>query len=269
MGEGIPRCASGARSGRSSDAQHRDLRERPPRPVHAARPAIVVAPGDPGGTSPGAPGISRWTSSPRSSPCRPTPPTSWPSCDFARANGLQRRAAGDGPRRRGDRLARGHDPRADAAHARRRDRSRGADRPRAGRHALARGDRGRDAARPVPALGLVARRRRRRLHARRRPELARPQARAGREPRHGDRARDAGRRAGARHGRRPRRPVLGAARRRRQLRRRDRDGVPPVPVRRGLRGHVPVPVRARGRGPVRLARVDADRARRRSRPRCG
>ncbi len=37
-----------------------------------------------------------------------------------------------------------------------------------------------------------------------------------------------------------RRAVLGAARRRRELRRRDRDGVPAVPVRRGLRRHVAV-----------------------------
>ena len=101
------------------------------------------------------------------------------------------RAAGHRPQRRGDRLARGHDPRLHAAHARRRDRRRGADRARAGRHAVARGHRGGDAARPVPALGLLAGRRRRRLHARRRPELARPQARPRRQQRDRDRARHA------------------------------------------------------------------------------
>ena len=46
-----------------------------------------------------------------------------------------------------------------------------------------------------------------------------------------------------------RRPVLGGPRRRRQLRRRHRAGVPPVPVRHGLRGHDAVPVRAPRRGP--------------------
>ena len=159
--------------------------------------------------------------------------------------GLKVAPQGTGPQRRRDRLARGHDPRLDAAHARRRDRRRGADRPRAGRHALARGHRGGDAARPVPALGLLARRRRRRLHARRRAELARAQARARGQPRDRDRARHPRRAARARDRRRARRPVLGAARRRRELRRRDRDGVPPVPVRRGLRRHAPVALRAR------------------------
>ena len=107
------------------------------------------------------------------------------------------------------------------------------------------------AARPVPALGLLARRRRRRLHARRRPELARAQARARRQQRDRDRARHPRRAARARDRRRPRRAVLGAARRRRQLRHRHRDGVPPVPVRRGLRRHDAVAVRARRRGAAR------------------
>ena len=68
------------------------------------------------------------------------------------------------------------------------------------------------AARPVPAVGLLARRRRRRLHARRRPELARAQARAGRQQRHRDRARDPRRAARARDRRRARADLFWALR---------------------------------------------------------
>ena len=67
----------------------------------------------------------------------------------------------------------------------------------------------------------------------------------------------------------PRRAVLGAPRRRRQLRRRHRDGVPPLPLRRGLRRHDAVAVRAPRRAAARVARVDADARRRRSRRRSG
>ena len=129
--------------------------------------------------------------------------------------------------------------------------------------------RGRDPARPVPALGLLARRRRRRLHARRRPELARPPPRPGRQRGHRDRARHARRAARPRDGRRAPGPVLGAARRRRQLRRRHGDGVRAVPLRRGLRGHAAVAVRAPRRGAARLARADARPRRRSSPPRSG
>ena len=174
----------------------------------------------------------------------------------------QGRPAGHRPQRDRDRVAGGHDPRLDPADARRRDRRRGPDRPRRGRHAVGGGHRGLDAARPVPALGLLAGRRRRRLHARRRPQLALAQARPGGQPRHRDRARHPRRRAPARHGGRAPRAVLGVARRRRQLRRRDGDGVPPLPPRRGLRRHVPVALRAPRRAAARLARLDPHGARR-------
>ena len=58
------------------------------------------------------------------------------------------------------------------------------------------------------------------------------------------------------------RALLGAARRRRQLRRRHGARVPPVPDLAGLRGCPVLPVGALGRGPARLARLDPDGARR-------
>ena len=73
----------------------------------------------------------------------------------------------------------------------------------------------------------------------------------------------------ARDRRRARRPLLGAPRRRRQLRRRDRDGVPPLPVRRGLRGHDAVPVRARRARSCTPGATGRAPRRRRSRPRSG
>ena len=77
-----------------------------------------------------------------------------------------------------------------------------------------------------------------------------------------DRARHARRRARPGDRRRPRRAVLGAARRRRQLRRRHRHGARACSrLRRGLRRHVPVALRAPRRGAARVARVDAHGAR--------
>ena len=55
------------------------------------------------------------------------------------------------------------------------------------------------------------------------------------------------------------RPVLGAPRRRRRLRRRHRDRVRAVPDRVGLRRHPLVPGRARRRGAAGVARLDARR----------
>ena len=102
------------------------------------------------------------------------------------------------------------------------------------------------AARPRPAFGLLARRRRRRLLAGRRRELARPQARPGRQQHPRDRARD--RRRAPAPGRRRQRPraLLGAARRRRQLRRRDRDGDRALPATPRS-----TPARCGGRGSAR------------------
>ena len=115
---------------------------------------------------------------------------------------------------------------------------------------------------PAAEHGLAAlagsspRRRRGRLHARRRRQLARPQARPGGEQRHGDRDRHRRRRAAPRDRRRGRRPVLGAARRRRELRRRHRDGVLPAADHGGLRGHAVLPDRARRRGPRGVAALE-------------
>ena len=100
------------------------------------------------------------------------------------------------------------------------DRRRAQGRPRRGRRLVDRRHRARVRARPRPARRLVARRRRRRLHARRRLELARAQARPRREPRRRARGRHRRRPPRARRPRQRARPVLGAARRRRQLRRR-------------------------------------------------
>ena len=122
--------------------------------------------------------------------------------------------------------------------ARRADRRRRANRPRRRRRALERRRRPAAGARARRAARLVARRRRRRLHAGRRPGLARPRARP--------RLQHASRRSRSssptaslvRARRRPRaRPVLGAARRRRQLRRRHGDRARAVPDPRGLRRH--------------------------------
>ena len=117
-------------------------------------------------------------------------------------------------------------------------------------------------ARPRRALGLVARRRRRRLLARRRHGLARPQARPGRQQRHRDRDRHRRRPPRPRRRAPARRPVLGAARRRRELRRRHRDGVPALRARVDRRRRDALAGRAGPRGPPRVERVDEDRARR-------
>ena len=180
--------------------------------------------------------------------------------EHARRNGLRVAPAGHRPQRRPARRPARHDPAQHLAHARRRDRRRGAPRPRGGRHAVARGHRARLRARPGAAGRLVARRRRRRLLPRRRRELARPQARPGRQQRARHRARHRRRPAAPRRPRQRPGPVLGAARRRRQLRRRDGDGDRPLPHARALRRRDVVAVGARVRGHARLARVDADRA---------
>ena len=107
---------------------------------------------------------------------------------------------------------------------------------------------------------LGAGRRGRRLHARRRAELARSQARPRVQQRRRDRAGD--RRRPPRPRRRRARPgaVLGAARRRRAVRRRDRDRVRAPPRRRAAGRRADVAGRARRGDLRRLARLDDDRA---------
>ena len=107
-----------------------------------------------------------------------------------------------------------------------------------------------------PDVGVVG------YSPRRRRVVARPQVRPLLQQRRRDRARDRRRRARPRRRRAPRRPLLGAARRRRQLRRRHPHGDPPLPAGRGLRRDDVLAVGAQRRGPQGLGRVDADRARR-------
>jgi hypothetical protein len=116
--------------------------------------------------------------------------------------------------------------------------------------------------RTIPAHGLVARHRRRRLHACRRSQLARAQARVGRQPRHGDRGRHARRRPSADDRVRGSRALLGPTGRRRQLWSRHRARARPASARRALRRHVPVALRAPRRGARCLVRLDRRRARR-------
>ena len=149
------------------------------------------------------------------------------------------------------------------ADARDRGRPRGAHRPRRRRRPVGR-PRRRDAG---PRPGHRRRHRHphghRRAHARRRDRLAHaPPRRHGRQPA-GRRRRHRRRRPGARERGREPRPVLGPARRRRQLRDRDLVRVPPA---RGRADHPrrPALLRARGRprGAALLPRLHRGRARR-------
>ena len=102
---------------------------------------------------------------------------------------------------------------------------------------LGAGRRGRRRPRPGRPARLLARRRHRRLLARRRHRLVRPQARPGHQQPHRRRARDRRRHARARRRHHQPGALLGRARRRRQLRRRHRAGVPDVRHPDGLRRH--------------------------------
>ena len=109
-------------------------------------------------------------------------------------------------------------------------------------------------ARPDRPARLLAQRRRRRLLARRRHGLARPQPRPADQQPDRDRARHRRRRDRPHRRGQRRRAVLGAARRRRQLRRRHRARVPALPGERDLRrlhdvGLERVRARARRPGP--------------------
>ena len=95
------------------------------------------------------------------------------------------------------------------------------------------------------------------LHARRRARLDQPPVRARRQQRARHRGRDRRRRARAGGPRERARPVLGAARRRRQLRRGDRDRVLALPADRGLRRNDRLAGRPRRRGDPGVCRVDA------------
>ena len=92
-----------------------------------------------------------------------------------------------------------------------------------------------------------------RLLPRRRHQLARPQARPRRQQRPGDRDRHRRRPSAPRRRRQRPGPVLGAARRRRQLRRRHRDGDRPPPHARAVRRRDVVGLGALRRGHARLA----------------
>ena len=177
------------------------------------------------------------------------------------------RPAGHGPQRGADRVARAHHPPLDPAAARRRDRPRRPDRARqagtlwlevteaATPHGLS------PLSGSSPDVGVVGYTLGGGLSW-----LARKHGLAADSVTAIELVTPAGERR-PRHRRGPRRALLGAARRRRQLRRRDRDGVPPVPLRRGLRRLHALPVRPPRRGAARLARLDARRRRRRSPPR--
>ena len=171
---------------------------------------------------------------------------------------VRRHRSGHGPRRRGAREPAGRrDPDQDARDARRRDRSGNAHRPRPGRRAVDGRDRPCPRARPGRSGRILARRGRGRLHPRRRAQLAQPQLRGGREQRHGDRGGDRRRpdhphRRGQRSG-----AVLGAARRRRQLRHRHRDRVHPLPGAGGLRRRHVLADRAGCGSAARVARPRA------------
>ena len=108
-------------------------------------------------------------------------------------------------------------------------------RARRGRHRLGAGRQRRGRARPGRPARLLPRRRHRRLQPRGRHRLVRPQARPGHQQPHRRRARDRRRHAGAGDRRGERGALLGAARWRRQLRRRHRPGVPQLPHRDGVR----------------------------------
>ena len=164
----------------------------------------------------------------------------------------QRRRPGLGRRRRGDR------PLADA---RRRGRSRRAHRPRRRRLHLGRGGRRDQRARARHPERDHLDHRCGRPHARRRPRPPHPQVRTrDRQPARG-RGGARERRAGpGQRGREPR-PVLGAQRRRRELRRRDLVPVPAARCRaRSSPGPTFWPVGERRRGPEGLPRLPAERA---------
>ena len=172
-----------------------------------------------------------------------------------RRHGNARRTAGDRAQRGAARPAGQHDP-APARRAEGHQRRPGsADRPRGRRRPMAGRDGRGHQARPGRPGGIGRRCRRRRLHARRRPQLAGALARLRGAKRGGIRGRHRGRAGPPRRRRAPPGPVLGAARRRRDLRDRDRAGVPAVPVYRGAGGHAAVPHRARRGRAARMAAV--------------
>ncbi len=183
---------------------------------------------------------------------------------FAAENGLKVAGQGTGHGAfAACRLARGHDPDQDRAHARNRGRPRRPDRAGRGRRPRRRAEQRRPEARPQLDARLLARRRRHRLHPRRRPQLARPPLRLCLQPRAGDRARQRRRRAAHRRRRERARAVLGAARRRWRLRDRHRPAAAPAAGRRDLRRRPRLPRRARCRGRPRLPRLGRRRLRRR------
>ncbi len=146
-----------------------------------------------------------------------------------------RRGPGHRPRRRLARPPGRLDPAQDRAHEGHRDRCRQRGRPLRGGRAVDGGQSRRRGARPRQPLGLGARHRRRRLHDGGRLRLVRAPLRPRLQQRARGRAGDRRRRAAPRgRGQRPR-PVLGGARRRRELRRRHRDRVRPRRAARGLR----------------------------------
>ncbi len=151
---------------------------------------------------------------------------------FAMANGLRvaPQGTGHGVATLGDLsdavLVRMHDLR------RRRDRRRGPAGPRRCRRDLGGRRQPGRRARPRRPARLLARRRRRRLHARWRHGLAGAQARPRGELPHGDRARHGRRRVPPRRPHARARPLLRAARRRRQLRHRHGLRVPALPASR-------------------------------------
>ena len=181
--------------------------------------------------------------------------------EFARDNDLRVTAQGTGHGAGAQALGRRHPARQARADARRGDRPRAADRARRGGRAVAGRHAPRGRARPGRARRLVARRGRGRLHAGRRPQLARTPPRHRREQRRRHRDRHSRRRARSHRRRQPARPVLGAARRRRQLRRGHRDRVLAVRDHVGLRGHDAVADRAGDRGAGGVQPLDGDRRR--------
>ena len=123
-------------------------------------------------------------------------------------------------------------------------------------------DRARRRPRPRRPARHLARRRHRRLQPRRRHRLVRPQARPGRQQPHRRRARHRRRRARPRRRDAEPRALLGAARRRRQLRRRHGARVPPLPDRDGVRRHAGLGPRPGRAGAAPLGRLGARGARR-------
>ena len=164
----------------------------------------------------------------RRSPRRPRGPRARPA----------RRRARDRPRHARRAVAR-HAVDRHLAHELGVRRSRPPDRARRpGRH-LGRRDRGCRAVRPGAGLGHERHRRRHRLHVRRRPRLPLAQARTRRRQPDPCRCRDRRRRDADRARGPPQRPVLGAARGGRELRRGDLARVQAAPGARGLRRHRP------------------------------